>query len=786
MNGQGDTQSIAAVSTLAEDGGVVSANRLANTIKRRWRGGESPDVAVALAEHPDLHRYRSVVLDLACQEYQHRLSTGESLDPEEFSRRFPCLQKSLYMLLEVQRLLEHDPQFRIEPKEAPWPEPGEDYLGFCLLAELGRGTYGRVFLASQPALGDRLVALKVAPHGGEEAEIIGKLRHPNVVPIYSIEEDPETGWTAVCMPYLGRTTLCDVLDLAFIDGRCPARADVILDAIQDLGDASDLRETQQVNRILTRGTYVDGVLHLAAQLADALAYTHSRGICHRDLKPSNVLLTLEGRPLLLDFNLSFDGQRTAKRIGGTLPYMAPEQLRALIPHASQESEHPDPRSDIFALGVILYELLCGRHPFGDVAWNQPLDLVAASLLERQKQGAASLEQHNRQVDRSLARLIRRCLAFDPADRPQSAAELAVALRRELSPLPRVRRWSQRHPLWTACLGVFFVGILLGIMAGVALRDSASVRYFKSAKEAFDQEKYASAMESLNTVIGLDANSVEARVFLARTYQQLEMWDKAADVLKAADRIAPSGKLAAAIGYSIMKSRNNLMSSEPYHEKAIHRGYRSADVLTNLAFCYQNRAKWQDAEKLLKEAVAKDPDLRAARFDLVMTYYNAAGQLSSNHYVLGERIQPMYIPQEAYAHARKLVEMGTPSAHAYLVAGQFMFQAEETASRFEAIKAMDLSARPEASERRLGMEYLKQAILHGIEPRMIPALERHAKSAPLPERKEWQALLDMPAVRTKVVRCETTVNPLEYSPPSAVATVPPAPLAASPLQACLAD
>src|SRR5207249_3913891 len=113
-------------------------------------------------------------------------------------------------------------------------------------------------------------------------------------------------------------------------------------------------------------SYVGAVLWLGARLAAGLAHAHERGVIHRDLKPANVLLTDDGQPMLLDFNLAADGGPQSKvgaaaaRVGGTLPYMAPEQLRAF---RGGPASVVDGRSDLYALGLILFELLTGRPAF---------------------------------------------------------------------------------------------------------------------------------------------------------------------------------------------------------------------------------------------------------------------------------------------------------------------------------------------------------------------------------------------------------------------------------------
>src|SRR5207244_1261487 len=120
-------------------------------------------------------------------------------------------------------------------------------------------------------------------------------------------------------------------------------------------------------------------------LADGLAHAHDRGILHRDLKPANVILTDDGRPMLVDFNLAEDtksrGQAERASVGGTLPYMAPEHLEAF---GGGSASRLDGRSDIFSLGVILFELLTGRHPFAPYRKRKAREVVPIMIADRRK------------------------------------------------------------------------------------------------------------------------------------------------------------------------------------------------------------------------------------------------------------------------------------------------------------------------------------------------------------------------------------------------------------------
>ena len=137
----------------------------------------------------------------------------------------------------------------------------------------------------------------------------------------------------------------------------------------------DQDHDQPSRQFLHAATANQAAVWIVARLADGLEHAHSRGLLHRDLKPSNILLAADGTPMLLDFNLAVDvlprseddGEIHRALVGGTLPYMSPEHLDAFNPRGNTSPEAVDERSDIYALGLILFEMLAGEHPFSEIA-----------------------------------------------------------------------------------------------------------------------------------------------------------------------------------------------------------------------------------------------------------------------------------------------------------------------------------------------------------------------------------------------------------------------------------
>ncbi len=600
----------------AEDGGL-SARRLVAEIKSQWLRGEPADARGVLVRYPELGSDKSAVLDLAYEEYCLRRQAGTSPDPDEFCERFPHYKTSLRRLIEAHQCLEAVAPSADDVPAASWPEVGDSFLGFALRRELGRGAFARVFLANDTELGNKWVVVKIARHGAAEAELLGRLDgHPNVVPVLSVKKEDLSGWTAVCMPYLGGATLCDVIDYVFAQPR-PRDARVILEAVRRFGPSGEPVPRSAPHYLLRRGTYIDGVLYLAMQLADGLSFVHARGICHGDLKPSNILLAPDGRPLLVDFNLSFDPRQNDRRLGGTLPYMAPEQLQ---PGAWERGPTPlNVRSDVFAFGVIVYELLTGVYPFGPVRGHGSWAEMRAELLERQRRGCRPVHQLNPRVPHRLARVVGQCLAFAPEDRPRSLDQVRLELRKDLRPHRILGRWVARHPgavlKMTLGMVLLFSGVAAGLYGPGLWQDHQQRHRLAQARQFIQTGDYTAAIGPLAQFIEVDPANPQGRLLRARAYFRQQKLTEAVADLRAAVPKDQDGRMNAFLGF-LIQLQHQPKKAIPYYRAAIDEGFGLAEVYNNLGYCYLRTAHFREASSSLDRAVELDPALPAG-------YYNRA-------------------------------------------------------------------------------------------------------------------------------------------------------------------
>ena len=211
------------------------------------------------------------------------------------------------------------------------PVVGETLGDFRLLASLGQGARGAVFLADQPSLANRPVVLKITSREGWEHLSLAQLRHAHIVPLYSVQDLADRDLRLLCMPYLGGATLERLLsELRKIPINRRAGRDLVswLDKAQA---ETMLFEPRQgpARQFLSRASYLQAVCWIGVCLAEALQFAHQRDLLHLDLKPSNVLLAADGTPMLLDFHLAQPPIRPnelmRRKLGGTPNYMAPEQ-----------------------------------------------------------------------------------------------------------------------------------------------------------------------------------------------------------------------------------------------------------------------------------------------------------------------------------------------------------------------------------------------------------------------------------------------------------------------------
>ncbi|MCA9125729.1 MAG: protein kinase [Planctomycetales bacterium] len=459
---------------------------------------------------------------------EYRFSANLPLTPDEAIALFPEVHFSdserQKLEFEYRRLQRGANDVRSLPSAETVPDlpaVGSTWEDFSLVELLGEGAFARVYLARQLSMSGRLVALKLTFRASHESQLLARLHHSAVVPIYSVHQ--HGGVYGLCMPYLGNTTLLDLLheilppdkerlkamesasgvELLEILVHRQAKISTVTNFAAEL-NTSELESSVQspgyppqpiesrpaptsstptdnvsataiakaeVPRDKRRATakelaklnYVGAITWIGAQLADALEHAHRHGVLHCDIKPANILLAPDGQARLLDFNVSLEESRLTSqhRVGGTLAYMAPEQLAAVQGASKLEI---DARSDIYSLGIVLFEMLTGSVP------KIPGSHVPAALMTQ-------LRQANPAVTPALAAIIHRCLAEQPPQRYASAGQLYDDLNAQCNNLPlvhqrepsineRTRKWIRRHPMITSLSSISLVAaslILLSVM-----------------------------------------------------------------------------------------------------------------------------------------------------------------------------------------------------------------------------------------------------------------------------------------------------------------------------------
>jgi tetratricopeptide (TPR) repeat protein len=394
----------------------------------------------------------------------------------------------------------------------------KEIAGYKLLRELGAGGMGAVFEAFDARM-NRRVALKIlARHQSEsekaadrfarEAWIAGKLSHPNLVRVFERGEEAEISYYT----------------MELVDGG--AVSDVL----------KNLRTWGKDDRWgLVFGTreYLSWAIGQIVEAARGLEYAHRQGVVHRDIKPMNLLLSREPAAVkVADFGLALDlgatRMTTVGKVMGTVAYMAPEQIRG-------QTDQISPRTDVYALGVTLFEMLTLELPFAGETQQIYMNAVLTAQARRPR-------KLNERVGRDLEVVLQKALEKDPADRYASAGAFAEDLENVLhfrpiqarppGPAVRMAKWARRRPMHAALAAVLVAGLpTIGTLSLRAVQHQRLVlrlqvdRWREESIHFLHKDRFQEALEPLDRILGVRPEDVDALRDRAMCFARLAMAER---------------------------------------------------------------------------------------------------------------------------------------------------------------------------------------------------------------------------------------------------------------------
>ncbi len=459
----------------------------------------------------DKTKQACIQFDDLIDRFANEIRRGDHPQIEEYVEQHPEHADSILRLFPVLELMERNDSpvqdlsesglLQAEMMQLNSTPPLRKLGDYRILREIGRGGMGIVFEAAQESLG-RIVALKLLPESAQfderrqqrfqqEALASAQLHHTNIVPVFGVGTHNDTAYFVMqfidgqpldsVITELSRIRTNDAKNASHMtEAKAHAEVSTIASLIvhdEDLQQPDSSSESgatinpatvrtngsnSSASSIATEGVYWRNIAKIGIQVANALEHAHSRKILHRDIKPSNLMLDKSGCTWVTDFGLAkYFGSPDLTRTGevlGTLRYMSPEQLNGTA----------DERSDVFSLGLTLYELAGLRPAYDAVDRSQ---LMKQVIEARPK----PLRTINRQIPKDLETIIQKCIASDPGKRYPRAIDVAQdlnrfvtgqpVLARRISAFERSVKWCRRRPAVASLCAALTISLIAGI-AGI--------------------------------------------------------------------------------------------------------------------------------------------------------------------------------------------------------------------------------------------------------------------------------------------------------------------------------
>jgi serine/threonine protein kinase/Flp pilus assembly protein TadD len=659
-------EQVAAAAGLAEDSELL-AELVRVDIDRRYAAGEDVELSNYFQRFPVLLQDRAHVAAICFEDYRVRKQRRRACPANRWAG-FSGVEseawfRELQSVTQVTALAGHQEfpstasfissqLMQGESMFAPAAPPhvAEKIGDFELVALLGEGTFSRVYLARQSSLGRRYVAAKVVDRPMQEPYNLSRLQHTGIVPLYSCHE--ADGRWVLCMPYSGATTLARWLrehkepqdrngislrqSIESAQTRLTSHSEdkpiglgnPPLDVVQSLrrwhhAASGPLQHLQS----MSSGRLA---LWIFRRLASALSHAHQRGLVHGDLKPANILIRNDGEPALIDFNLS---QSTESRqrawIGGTMPYLAREQLQQLL---AQSAGPPRPEYDIHALGVIMFEILEGRLPFRSAA-NSGEEELRAALASHEE----PVEFSGRVGTPGLRAIVLACINPGSGRGYPTAVELLEDIDREIANQPlrhtteslfkgRFPKTLRRYPrafsggfiTAIAMVAIGFLGLWLALARQAQERLGAtevlarlqevsdeacgSLLYARMEQNSHNLEKAQTILENLEKAMGCRPGESFA-----------EAWERMLPVFTVAEQfdaqycIATATVIAASTRYGELRQRAGADTATPELDKSL-----AVEILSVLPAEF--REKWNFQSLISDEW--KPSDVATTEFGLI--------------------------------------------------------------------------------------------------------------------------------------------------------------------------